>query len=55
MQYLLSPGARVAFGDTAQVYEVDFEEQQSNNALLEMMVQGMAAGASQEVKKELGL
>lgn len=55
--YVLSSGSTVVFGskDAAAggTFKVQFEEPTGSNPLVEMLMQGAAAGASAEVKQAL--
>ncbi|KAI8467523.1 MAG: hypothetical protein J3K34DRAFT_370257 [Monoraphidium minutum] len=56
--YVLPTGARLAFGSAdgklGGSFRVEFEEPSGSNPLVEMLIQGAAAGASAEVRAVLG-
>ncbi|KAG2489306.1 hypothetical protein HYH03_012138 [Edaphochlamys debaryana] len=54
VSYVLASGCAVAFGSEASVFTIEFEEGGGSNPLMEMMMKGMVAGSSPEVKKALG-
>ncbi|KAG2449137.1 hypothetical protein HYH02_005885 [Chlamydomonas schloesseri] len=55
VSYVLGAGSRLAFGDERQAFTIDFEQAAGSNPLVEMMMKGMVAGSSPEVKKQLGM
>ncbi|EFJ42282.1 hypothetical protein VOLCADRAFT_121550 [Volvox carteri f. nagariensis] len=54
VSYVLASGCKLAFGTPDQVYTIAFEEGTGSNPLVEMMMKGMLANSSVEVKKALG-
>ncbi|BDA42220.1 hypothetical protein COCOBI_03-1070 [Coccomyxa sp. Obi] len=51
--YLVAPQSELAFGEPENVHVVDFEEAGGSNAMFETLLKGMAAGASEDVRKQL--
>lgn len=54
VSYLLAPKAHLAFGEVENKYEVDFEETNTGGtAMFEMLMQGMTAKASDDVRDQM--
>ena len=53
--YLLQSGSVLSFGEVDNKFIVEYEEAQASYAALEMVVRGMAAQASKEVREQLDL
>ncbi|KAL3158804.1 hypothetical protein ABBQ32_011531 [Trebouxia sp. C0010 RCD-2024] len=51
--YLLTPGAKLAFGNQAQQYVIDFDEKSGPDPLGDMLMKGMLSQASPEVRKQM--
>lgn len=51
--YLVAPQSELAFGEPRNIHVVDFEEAGGSNAMFETLLKGMAAGASEDVKKQV--
>lgn len=51
--YLLSPGAKLAFGDKSEQYVVNFEEKSGPDPIGDMLMKGMLSNASPDVRKQL--
>ncbi|GLC45518.1 hypothetical protein PLESTB_001202300 [Pleodorina starrii] len=54
VSYLLATGCSLAFGTSERSFTIQFEEGSGSNPLVEMMMKGMLANSSGEVKKALG-
>ncbi|DBA66928.1 TPA: hypothetical protein ACH3X2_002044 [Trebouxia sp. C0005] len=52
--YLLTPGAKLAFGDQSEQYIVNFEEKSGPDPIGDMLMKGMLNNASPEVRKQMG-
>lgn len=52
--YLLTPGAKLAFGDKSAQYTVNFEEKSGPDPIGDMLMKGMLNNASPEVRKQMG-
>lgn len=52
--YLLTPGAKLAFGDKSEQYIVNFEEKSGPDPIGDMLLKGMLSNASPEVRKQMG-
>lgn len=53
MAYVVAPKTELAFGEPENVCVVDFTESSGNSAMFETLLKGMAAGASDDVKKQV--
>ena len=53
MAYLIGPQSELAFGEPGNFHVVDFEEAGGSNAVFETLLKGMAAGASEDVRKQV--
>lgn len=52
--YVVASGAKLAFGQPGNVFEVSFEEQASgSSAIFETLLRGMTMGASEDVKRQI--
>lgn len=51
--YLLTPGAKLAFGDKSQQYVINFEEKSGPDPIGDMLMKGMLSRASPEVQKHM--
>ncbi|KXZ48831.1 hypothetical protein GPECTOR_25g416 [Gonium pectorale] len=54
VSYVLANGSQLAFGTEGQALTIQFDEGAGSNPLMEMMMKGMIANSSQEVKKAMG-
>ncbi|GIL54157.1 hypothetical protein Vafri_9738 [Volvox africanus] len=53
VSYVLASGCRLAFGTPETCFTIGFEEGTGSNPLVEMMMKGMLASSSPEVKRAL--
>lgn len=49
----MAPQTELAFGEPGSVYVVDFVQKDGGSAMFETLLKGMAAGASDDVKKQV--
>ncbi len=50
---MVAPKTELAFGEPGNVCVVDFTESSGNSTMFETLLKGMAAGASDDVKKQV--
>lgn len=49
----MAPQTEIAFGKPENIYKVGFEEASQSSAMFETLLKDMAAGASEDVKKQV--
>lgn len=53
--YLLDPASTLSFGQIENEFRIDFEQTNADTSTMEMLIKGMAAQSSQEVRDQFDL